>query len=145
MVKKSFVSVVIAMLFILTGCEKKDGQDWQGMEYITFDVKGSVTDVDGKPLSDIRVKTVNGAETRTDAYGAFHLSGSCSPVNEVNIECTDTDGDANGGVFLKVVKKVKLEFVGGAHGPYQGKYEASEVKLVMLSEAEREPGDSDII
>ncbi len=144
MIRKLFFAAAFAVLFVLTGCNKPGDQDWTGMEYITFDVKGRVTDAAGNALEGIGVKTVYGEEVFTDASGFFQVSGSCKPLTVVNVECVDRDGEAN-GVFMKTVKKVNLEFVGGAHGPYQGKYEATGVVIVMQIEAEITPGNPEVM
>lgn len=133
------IIIFFATLAVLASCNSKSGQDWTGMEYITFDVGGRVTDEAGVPLENIAVVTAYGDTVRTNSAGVYMVAGSCKPVMSVIVNYADTDGDEKGGRFTKIRKTVELEYTGGAHGPYAGKYEARGVNVTMLKEQELKP------
>ena len=112
-----------------------DGQDWGGIEHITFDVSGVVTDSDGSPLKNIAVATHYSDTVRTNGSGFYKVSGTASPVTALTVEYVDTDGEDNGGRFIKTSRKVDLVFKGGEHGPYLGKYEAEGIDVKMVANA----------
>ena len=129
------LTVIFAALAVLCSCNGKGGEDWSGMEYITFDVEGRVTDVKGNPLEGIAVATSYGDTVRTNYGGVYLVAGSCSPMTAVNVNFIDTDKEANGGAFIKFSRRVELEYTGGAHGPYVGKYEARGIDVTMMKES----------
>lgn len=137
----SYVLVSAMALAFGVSCSEKENEDWSGMEYITFDVEGKVTDKAGKPLLNIAVVTFYGDTARTDEHGLYKVAGQCRPVDRVNVDYVDTDKEDNGGRFMKTSKLVDLKYTGGDHGPYRGKYEADGVNVVMTTESAIKPVD----
>ena len=135
------ILMFFAALALLSSCNTKGEQDWSGMEHITFDVGGRVTDENGEPLKNIAVVTAYGDTVRTNSAGVYMVAGSCKPVTNVIVSYSDTDGEENGGRFTRIRKTVDLEYTGGAHGPYAGKYEARGVDVKMLKDQGIKPVD----
>lgn len=138
-------AAILSALALSTGCNAdRDGQDWDGLEYITFDISGTVTDMNGTPLKNIAVVNANADTVRTGNNGYYRLSGMSVPVTSVKVEYVDTDGSENGGRFIKTSMNVEMEFCGGAHGPYMGKYEAKGVDVKVMSDAVITPGSPEL-
>lgn len=135
------ILLIFAVMSFFASCNSKGEQDWSGMEHITFDVGGRVTDKTGEPVKGIAVTTIYGDTVRTNSAGIYLVAGSCRPLTTVQVDFVDTDGEANGGKFTKMRKSVELEYTGGAHGPYAGKYEARGVDVQMLANQELVPVD----
>lgn len=145
MKKTIFTIIVVSVLASLSACNKGTGEeDWSGFEHITFEVAGVVLNMDGKPLKNIAVTTAYSDTVRTNASGFYKVSGSSVPLTSMTVYYTDTDGDANGGKYLKTSRFVEMEFKGGEHGPYLGKYEAKGVEVGMMTEATITPDVPDL-
>lgn len=136
-------NAVLAALLCLLGFESCDdiGADEYGSPYVKYQVKGTVTDNEGRPIKGIKVKVAeqgmhNGSviiyhgidSIETDAAGAYQThvmtDGFINERRKVIFE--DTDGTANGGDFqgdtlsLTDLEKTLVE-KGGEW--YRGKYE----------------------
>lgn len=143
--KSIFAVIAVSVLASLSACNKDSGgEDWGGFEHITFEVAGVVLNMDGKPLNNIAVTTADSDTVRTDASGFYKVSGISVPLTSMTVYYIDTDGDANGGKYLKTSRLVELEFKGGEHGPYLGKYEAKGVEVGMMTEATITPDVPDL-
>ena len=91
----------------LTACDVEiwDGTAEYGTPYAEYEVKGRVSDAEGTPIQGIRVSM--GVEDYmdsvavTDADGRFHVIHGTFPFrdNTFDIQFTDIDGEAGGGLF----------------------------------------------
>lgn len=92
-----------------------------GVPHATYQIKGTVTDPDGKPIPGIEVlaklwNQESGPEEEmylptgvTDAQGQFSLEEKEWPgATNVRVECKDVDGEANGGLFESASEEATL-------------------------------------
>ena len=128
------IYVLIFTVIALVSCNDKDSkQDWSGMEYYTFEVSGTVTDSSDKPIQGISVEVL-GEKTKTKADGSYALKGTGSgKVVSLFVNFTDLDGEDNGGRYVGATRNVALTYVTGAHGPYLGLFNVSDVDVVLSS------------
>lgn len=124
---------IIAALGILlaVSCGRKENP---GAPYILYEVHGNVVDIDGNPLKGIKVYSGTAEAAYTSVNGAFVIFGKSSPSHSGTalVTCEDTDGEENGGHFLKTDQNVKLRLRNAGSGNNKGNYFASEVVVTML-------------
>ena len=116
-----------------TSCEEME--DEYGSPSRDFQVKGVVTDENGKPIENIRVIIRNAYEygyspdtTYTDAQGNFssNVIRDYGFINEQTAYFDDIDGDANGGTFQSdstSLNDMPSKQTEKGDGWYEGKYE----------------------
>ena len=122
----------------LTACEVFYGTDEYGTPYAEYEAKGRVSDSEGTPISGIKVSM--GVEDYmdsvavTDADGRFHVIHDTFPLddNTFDIQFTDIDGEAGGGLFEEQTVTVQAEKVEEGEGWSRGKYAVKEDVNVVL-------------
>ena len=135
-------SALIALGF--TSCEEME--DEYGSPSRDFQVKGVVTDENGKPIENIRVIIRNAYEygyspdtTYTDAQGNFssNVIRDYGFINEHTAYFDDIDGDANGGTFQSdstSLNDMPSKQTEKGDGWYEGKYEFEVQKKLKKKE-----------
>ena len=111
---------------------------WNGTPYAEYEAKGRVSDSEGAPISGIKVSM--GEEGRmdsvavTDADGRFHVIHGTFPFrdNTFDIQFTDIDGEAGGGLFEEQTVTVQDEMVEEGDGWDEGDYAVKEDVNVVL-------------
>ena len=93
----------------LTACDVEiwNGTAEYGTPYAEYEVKGRVSDAEGAPVQGIRVSMGESQSSQldsvavTDAEGRFHVIHGTFPFrdNTFDIQFTDIDGEAGGGLF----------------------------------------------
>lgn len=131
---KSARSFVVLMLMacaavMTSSCSKKKTI---GSPYILYEIHGTVTDMDGKPLQGISVSSGESGSDLTSANGEFEIYGRSAPSEYADVVCEDTDGDSNGGDFMKTTVSVQMKLRSAGSGNNKGNYFASEVVIPML-------------
>ncbi len=109
-----------------------------GTPYAEYEVKGRVSDSEGTPISGIKVSM--GVEDYmdsvavTDADGRFHVIHDTFPFrdNTFDIQFTDIDGEAGGGLFEEQTVTVQAEMVEEGDGWDEGDYAVKEDVNVVL-------------
>ena len=109
-----------------------------GTPYAEYEVKGRVSDSEGTPISGIKVSM--GVEDYmdsvavTDADGRFHVIHDTFPFrdNTFDIQFTDIDGEAGGGLFEEQTVTVQAEKVEEGDGWDEGDYAVPEEVEVTL-------------
>ena len=109
-----------------------------GTPYAEYEVKGRVSDSEGTPISGIKVSM--GVEDYmdsvavTDADGRFHVIHDTFPFrdNTFDIQFTDIDGEAGGGLFEEQTVTVQAEMVEEGDGWDEGDYAVPEEVEVTL-------------
>ena len=122
----------------LTACDLFIGTEEYGTPYAEYEVKGRVSDSEGTPISGIKVSM--GVEDYmdsvavTDADGRFHVIHGTFPFrdNTFDIQFTDIDGEAGGGLFEEQTVTVQAEKVEEGEGWSRGKYAVKEDVNVVL-------------
>ena len=88
-----------------------------GTPYAEYEVKGRVSDAEGTPIQGIRVSMGESQSSYldsvavTDAEGRFHVIHGTFPFrdNTFDIQFTDIDGEAGGGLFEEQTVTVQAE------------------------------------
>ena len=103
----------------LTACDVEiwDGTAEYGTPYAEYEVKGRVSDAEGTPVQGIRVSMGESQSSQldsvavTDAEGRFHVIHGTFPFrdNTFDIQFTDIDGEAGGGLFEEQTVTVQAE------------------------------------
>ena len=124
----------------LTACEVFYGTDEYGTPYAEYEAKGRVSDSEGTPISGIKVSM--GVEDYmdsvavTDADGRFHVIHDTFPLDDntfdIQIQFTDIDGEAGGGLFEEQTVTVQAEMVEEGDGWDEGGYAVPEEVEVTL-------------
>lgn len=142
LMKNKLIWMILSVLGLATACEELgETPDMYGTPYITFSVKGKVTNTTGNPIPGILVtlEHTDYPETETDANGEFVIDKWQTYIgNESPLLFTDVDGPENGGTFQE--KKVHVEFVKDESAEDKetwliGHYVAQEAVEVVLEEA----------
>ena len=106
-----------------------------GTPYAEYEVKGRVSDSEGTPVSGIKVSMGDeygmDSVAVTDAEGRFHVIHGTFPFrdNTFDIQFTDIDGEAGGGLFEVTVQ---AEMVEEGDGWDEGDYAVKEDVNVVL-------------
>ena len=138
----------------LTACDIFDGTAEYGTPYAEYEVKGRVSDAEGTPIQGIRVSTdaegtpiqgirVSMGESQsshldsvavTDAEGRFHVIHGTFPYNDntFDIQFTDIDGEAGGGLFEEQIVTVQAEMTEEGDGWDEGDYAVKQDVNVTL-------------
>ena len=122
---------LLAVLMILTACNKDSEQDWTGMEYYDFEITGKVTDNSGNPINGISV-SASGNTVLTKSDGTYKLSGQGGTNTTVYVSFSDVDVADNGGLYSGASRSVELEYVKGKHGPYLGLFRKTGVDATLV-------------
>ena len=122
---------ILAVLLVLTSCNKDSEQDWTGVQYYEFEVSGTVTDNIGNPINGISV-SASGSKTFTKADGTYNLSGYGGTNTSVIVNFVDVDMTDNGGLFSGASRSVELEYVKGKHGPFLGLFRKTGVDATLM-------------
>ena len=117
---KKFVFAFLSALLMIS-CNNDSEQDWGGMEYMKFEISGRVLDGESNPIKGILV-SVYGSSVKTGSDGKYKLEGQGGTQTSLVVSFTDVDGVENGGLFYAVTQNVKLDYMGGKHGPFLGLY-----------------------
>ena len=126
----------------LTAC---DVEIWNvtaeyGTPYAEYEVKGRVSDAEGAPVQGIRVSMGESQSSYldsvavTDAEGRFHVIHGTFPFrdNTFDIQFTDIDGEAGGGLFEEQTVTVQAEMTEEGDGWDEGDYVVKEDVNVTL-------------
>ena len=117
----------------LTACDVFYGTDEYGTPYAEYEVKGRVSDAEGTPIQGVRVSMGESQSSQldsvavTDAHGTFPFRD-----NTFDIQFTDIDGEAGGGLFEEQTVTVQAEKVEEGEGWSRGKYAVKEDVNVVL-------------
>ena len=109
-----------------------------GTPYAEYEVKGRVSDSEGTPISGIKVSMGEEGSLDsvavTDADGRFHVIHGTFPFrdNTFDIQFTDIDGEAGGGLFEEQTVTVQAEMVEEGDGWDEGDYAVPEEVEVTL-------------
>lgn len=122
--------VILLGSVILLSCNKAGKQDWGGMEHFDFKISGKVTDSNGNPIFGIQVSS-SGSSVKTSSDGNYLLEGSGGSDTVLTVSFADVDGSENGGQFTGTSIEVVLDSPEGAHGPYLGLFNKSEVNVSL--------------
>ena len=103
----------------LTACDTDiwNGPAEYGTPYAEYEVKGRVSDSEGTPVSGIKVSMGDeygmDSVAVTDAEGRFHVIHGTFPFrdNTFDIQFTDIDGEAGGGLFEDYAVKEDVNVV----------------------------------
>ncbi len=116
----------------LTACDVEiwNGTAEYGTPYAEYEVKGRVSDAEGAPVQGIRVSMGESQSSQldsvavTDAEGRFHVIHGTFPYNDntFDIQFTDIDGEAGGGLFEEQTVTVQAEVVEEGDGWDEGDY-----------------------
>ena len=101
-----------------------------GTPYAEYEVKGRVSDAEGTPIQGIRVSMGESQDRYmdsvavTDAEGRFHVIHGTFPFrdNTFDIQFTDIDGEAGGGLFDEQTVTVQAEMTEEGDGWDEGDY-----------------------
>lgn len=105
------LSGVLALLGYSCSDEK---EDMYGTPVGTYEVKGTVSDAEGNPVSGAKVASglvdspVNIDSTLTNSKGEYALKGVIFPTNTLRMICTPSDKDMKADTA-----NVELKFKGG--------------------------------
>lgn len=90
-----------------------------GTPWATYQFKGRAFDASNQPINNLRVKAVPANSdlatdeirdtTRTDAEGNFQIEMSNFPTNHFKLIIEDTDGEANGGLFIDKTTQIEID------------------------------------
>ncbi len=126
----------------LTACDVEiwNGTVEYGTPYAEYEVKGRVSDAEGTPISGIRVSMGESQSSYmdsvavTDAEGRFHVIHGTFPFrdNTFDIQFTDIDGEAGGGLFEEQTVTDQAEVVEEGDGWDEGDYAVKEDVNVTL-------------
>ena len=124
----------------LTACDVEiwNGTVEYGTPYAEYEVKGRVSDAEGTPIQGIRVSMGEEGSLDsvavTDADGRFHVIHGTFPFrdNTFDIQFTDIDGEAGGGLFEEQTVTVQAEMVEEGDGWDEGDYAVKEDVNVVL-------------
>ena len=126
----------------LTACDVEiwNGTVEYGTPYAEYEVKGRVSDAEGTPIQGIRVSMGESQSSYldsvavTDAEGRFHVIHGTFPFrdNTFDIQFTDIDGEAGGGLFEEQTVTVQAEVVEEGDGWDEGDYAVKEDVNVTL-------------
>ena len=126
----------------LTACDVEiwNGTAEYGTPYAEYEVKGRVSDAEGTPIQGIRVSMGESQSSYldsvavTDAEGRFHVIHGTFPYNDntFDIQFTDIDGEAGGGLFEEQTVTVQAEVVEEGDGWDEGDYAVKEDVNVTL-------------
>lgn len=98
--KNKLILMILSLLGLATACSEEENSCEYGTPYVTFSVKGKVTDTDGAPVPGIRVAVSEDAyapATTTGADGAFAFDKTPFYMGHPEkLIFTDIDGAANG-------------------------------------------------
>ena len=92
--------------------------DEYGTPWATYQFRGRVLDASNQPIGNLRVKAIPANDdmalcardtTRTDAEGNFQIEMSYFPTNHFKIVIEDTDGEANGGLFVDKTTQIEID------------------------------------
>ena len=126
---KNRIVLLLLSLLGLPGCDK-ESPDAYGCPYSTYRIGGRVPDTAGTP---------NHNNIRTDAVGTYLLTGR-DLWSADSLRFSDTDGEANGGRFVRRAVGIDWQKAGqtgkGDGGWYRGEY-----SLTVDAELEKEPDD----
>lgn len=139
--KLGFFAMLLALLGI-GGCTseeifyEREMMAMYGTPTANFSVKGTVTDEKGKPISNLQVilgqRYYNNSGViydvnyvpidtlTTDAKGVYQMSKTRFPVQNLQIDINDIDGEAGGGQFQSsslVIQNIQYE---GGEGWFRG-------------------------
>ena len=139
--KLGFFAMLLALLGI-GGCTseeifyEREMMAMYGTPTANFSVKGTVTDEKGKPISNLQVilgqRYYNNSGViydvnyvpidtlTTDAKGVYQMSKTRFPVQNLQIDVNDIDGEAGGGQFESstfIINDIKYE---GGEGWFRG-------------------------
>ena len=130
---------------ILASANACDVEIWNGTAeygtpYAEYEVKGRVSDAEGTPIQGIRVSMGESQSSYldsvavTDAEGRFHVIHGTFPFrdNIFDIQFTDIDGEAGGGLFEEQTVTVQAEVVEEGDGWDEGDYAVKEDVNVTL-------------
>ena len=116
----------------LTACDVEiwNGTVEYGTPYAEYEVKGRVSDAEGTPIQGIRVSMGESQDRYmdsvavTDAEGRFHVIHGTFPFrdNTFDIQFTDIDGEAGGGLFDEQTVTVQAEMTEEGDGWDEGDY-----------------------
>ena len=89
------------------------------VQWATYQFKGRALDASNQPINNLRVKAIPSNSdldideirdtTRTDAEGNFQIEMSYFPTNHFKIVIEDTDGEANGGLFVDKTTQIEID------------------------------------
>ena len=101
--------------------------DEYGSPYASFEVKGKVTDQQGKPIPGIQVTcdAMYIQPVYTESDGSYALHGDGFPREKLQVSFEDVDGEENGGLFAARSVSVETVHVKEGDGNWDfGVYEA---------------------
>ena len=126
----------------LTACDVEiwNGTAEYGTPYAEYEVKGRVSDAEGTPIQGIRVSMGESQSSHldsvavTDAEGRFHVIHGTFPYNDntFDIQFTDIDGEAGGGLFEEQIVTVQAEMTEEGDGWDEGDYAVKQDVNVTL-------------
>ena len=125
----------------LTACDTDiwNGTAEYGTPYAEYEVKGRVSDAEGTPVSGIKVsmgiENYMDSVAVTDTEGRFHVIHGTFPFDydTFDLQFTDIDGEAGGGLFEEQTVTVQAEMVEEGDGWDVGDYAVPEEVEVTLS------------
>ena len=136
--------IKIILIFLgfksLAACDVFDGTAEYGTPYAEYEVKGRVSDAEGAPVHGIRVSMGESKGSHldsvavTDAEGRFHVIHGTFPYNDntFDIQFTDIDGEAGGGLFEEQTVTVQAEMTEEGDGWDEGDYAVKQDVNVTL-------------
>lgn len=142
--------MILSMLGLATACGKSElgGGGGSlvceyGTPYVTFSVKGKVTDTDGAPVPGIRVAVSeypHDPATQTDSEGIFVFYKTPFYMGDIGkLYFTDVDGEAN-GEFEPLTLDVAFEKSGSKPDGnwHTGYYTAPDVEVRLTRAGEKQ-------
>lgn len=130
---KDLIVRISAWLLCLIGfgssvaCSPGMVADEYGSPYASFEVKGKVTDQQGKPIPGIQVTcdAMYIQPVYTESDGSYALHGDGFPREKIHVSFEDVDGEENGGLFAARSVSVETVHVKDGDGNWDfGVYEA---------------------
>lgn len=120
----NWINYLLGCLLGLLGfsCDSEDISDLPaeyGTPWATYQFKGRALDASNQPINNLSVKAIPSNSdldideirdtTRTDAEGNFQIEMSYFPTNHFKIVIEDTDGEANGGLFVDKTTQIEID------------------------------------
>lgn len=137
------IFTVVSLLFLSATSCTEDSGEMNEFAYVWFEVEGKVTDAAGAPLEGITVSAESVEAVKTDAAGAFSISGGCAPAESVALKFSGDD--SNGNHYMPKTVMVEIEKYKDGHGWNQGYYRnRSEVVVSMTDESVITPPSYDV-
>lgn len=127
---KALIAAII-LGSLMTACNKPDDGSGE-LEFIWFDISGTVVDMAGAPIKGISVMAESAQEVLTDAEGKFTVNGGGKPAATAVVLFADRD-DAGKKYVSKSVTVDLVKYKDG-HGWNKGYFKNRDEVIVTLTE-----------